>query len=542
MGSVVAPPALRIPAEIQDIICHDETLQLRDLLHLAQVCQHWHAVAEAVAWEDVVELETLLRFMPRDAWEEPEGRYPPHCLNLNRRLTASDWEPTLAKSRYVKTLYLDFVSKGLQWSIMLDPPPRTLFPALRELHIDDSFEYGRFEVDCRFRAMLVPPTLRILRITSTYQDVCGEAASIVKCCRESITTVHVDNHEHNEKDRDIDSESYALIDLLEALQGCPHLSHVSLKLRLDKDSRLFEKLSQCPALVSLNIDLGEDDRLQRWLEGGAPKYLPSHFPALHHLHINGGSFLDAMAIIASEQEAPRRKIETIYVHAGHEDESGALRLFVDDLKKCDASTLRTVHIEQADWGGDGFQQWPLVSEHIEPLTMFSGLTYVHIGRLYGTTITDVDCAAMARAWPQLKDLSISIMVEHRTGTTCTLAALVPFARHCRHLRILGLPFNAISIPDATQPKTVRPAEPHASVIPLSLRVLYGAIADPRAVAHFLCELFPQRDLKVEYALGFFSDALTSAEDNQRDDRWKSVQALVATHATQLKENLLYERW
>ncbi|TRM64476.1 hypothetical protein BD626DRAFT_400790 [Schizophyllum amplum] len=534
----VQPPALRIPAEIQDIICHNLTFQRKDLLHLSRVCRHWHAVAEAVAWETVDELETLLRLMPRDAWEGASVYTGVMTVTLKRQPTASDWEPVLTKAGYVKTLCLDFVSQDLQWSIVRDPPPRSLFPALRELSIDDSFEHEMFDIESHFMAVLVPPTLSILRITSTYQDVCSDAASILECCcRESITTVHVNNQDYNEQERDIGFEWYTLGDLMDALQLCPRLSHVSLKLRLDKDPRLFIRLSESPALVSMNIDLGGDDRLQGWLEGGAPKYPPSRFSALRHLHIDGGSFFDAMSIIAlPAQKAPCRKMEAIYVHAGHEDESGALQLLVEDINKwCDASTLRKVQIERAEWGEE-IQEWPLVYEHIEPLTKFRGLTHVRMGGgMDGTRVTDVNCEAMARAWPELKELSVSVVAVHETGTACTLEALVPFARHCPRVQFLHLPLNAISIPEAVQPTASHPAAPRALDDYLKICVSYGAIADPHAVARFLCKLFPHRDLEVAYTSAYMSSGLTMLEEKQRIDQWSTVEALVDPRANQLKE-------
>ena len=62
------PAALRIPPEIQEIICSDKALSRRDRARLARVCKHWHAAADAAIWKHVGSLERLLRLMPKDAW------------------------------------------------------------------------------------------------------------------------------------------------------------------------------------------------------------------------------------------------------------------------------------------------------------------------------------------------------------------------------------------------------------------------------------------------------------------------------------------
>ena len=62
------PAALRIPPEIQEIICSDKALSRNDRARLARVCKHWHAAADAAIWKHVGSLERLLRLMPKDAW------------------------------------------------------------------------------------------------------------------------------------------------------------------------------------------------------------------------------------------------------------------------------------------------------------------------------------------------------------------------------------------------------------------------------------------------------------------------------------------
>lgn len=499
-----------------------------DLVNLALLCKRWHAVADAAAWENVDGMQSLLRLMPSNVWEEFEGEHTASSLHFTCELTKDDWAPVLAKSRYVRSLYMAYLHPDVQRDIASYPPSQTLFPALRELCIEESSERGSIDMDPDFADVLIPPTLSILRVSSYWRDMCDQVAFVVKCCKESVTEVYVKNWLYitQERDRKPDSERVTLLELLEALKMCPRISHVSLELRLDPDPELLQALSQCPALKVLELSFGDDVPQQEWVPGRLLKNAASRFPAMYDLRVYGGSFLDVLRIIEPDQQASHRKLKSIYVHAGHFDESQKLQSLTKYMKDwCDASTLGQVTIRRANIIREDRQEWPLLFDHINPLTMLSGLRDVLIGGLYGTRITDNDCATMARAWHDLESLSIGVTADYETGTGCTLQALSPFVCHCPHLQLLCLPLDAINIPEVPQPTTPFQQNESKSRILFRLDISYGAISDPHAVADFLRELFLHERVWLRYRRNVMSQGLVMEEESRRANLWTTVRKL-----------------
>ncbi|KAL1684994.1 hypothetical protein GGG16DRAFT_67186 [Schizophyllum commune] len=565
------PAALRIPPEIQEIICSDRALSRKDRARLARVCKHWHAAADAAIWKHVGTLERLLRLMPKDAWTEPRDEYGmsmPHCVHLSRRLTASDWEPVLRKSRLVQDLSLDYVGNLIQWAIVDCPPPQTLFPALRTLTIHDSFEYDSFDCENEFLEVLVPPTLRELHISSTYKDMSSTAACAARCCRASLTTLEVDNQEYrvdrrgdNQEIDDDDANIYGLCDLVDELKQCPRLTDFTLKLATPWFPEVFEKLSECPGLVDLDVYLSSEDSPSYEWEDHPPKYGDYRFPALRRLRLQGVSFGDVMDILESKEEnpddAPFREMEVIDIYGGLGDSSGALADLTTYIENwCNAAVLRQVSIERDDDDREDFQEWPLTFDHVAPLTSFRHLTHVCLAGLHGTRLTDADCRAMAAAWPTLQELVLNVTPNYAEGMACTLAALVPFAVGCPHLRLLELPLDASRVPldavdspqdDPSQSRpssegersqtplslsTKTPLNPsqsprNLSPTPLVLRVTYGAIDDEQSVARFLRNVFHRAQLQVQYKTGYRPRGLDQKEQDRRMMSWSAVDALVS---------------
>ncbi|KAI5885899.1 uncharacterized protein SCHCODRAFT_02642752 [Schizophyllum commune H4-8] len=554
------PAALRIPPEIQEIICSDKALSRKDRARLARVCKHWHAVADAAVWRHIGGLESLLRLLPKDAWTEPRDEYGmsmPHCVHLSRRLTAVDWEPVLRKSRLVQTLSLDYVDNATQWAIVDCPPPQALFPALRILNIDDCFEYSPFDCESDFIQVLVPPTLRELHISSTYKDMSSTAACVARCCRASLTTLDLDNQDYrvnrrgdNQEIDDDDANIYGLCDLVDELKQCQRLTNFSLKLATPWFPQVFEKLSECPGLTDLDVYLSSEDSPSYEWEDHPPRYGDYRFPALRRLHLHGVSFGDVMDILESKEEnpddAPFREMEAIGICGGPGDSSGALASLTTYIENwCDAAVLRRVSIERDDDSDEreDFQEWPLTFDHIAPLTAFRHLTHVRLAGLHGTRLTDADCEEMAVAWPALQELVLNVTPNYAEGTACTLAALVPFARNCPHLRVLELPLDAARVPQTvplrTEPSQTEPSQSELpserdaehverSHTPLLLRITYGAIDDEESVVRYLRALFHCATLDVQYKTGYRPrGGLDQKEQDRRIRSWGNVDALLS---------------
>ncbi|KAI0795977.1 hypothetical protein C8Q75DRAFT_744681 [Abortiporus biennis] len=108
---------------------------------------------------------------------------------------------------------------------------------------------------------------------------------------------------------------------------------------------------------------------------------------------------------------------------------------------------------------------------------------------YQLNITDEDLAEIASAWPSLEIfiLNCEPIPEIATRPTLSLGALIPFARHCPHLRKLGLFIDGDSIPDSS---IVGSIEPFKSLKTLCVGTSPISYVEP--VALFLSQLCSQK--------------------------------------------------
>ena len=80
------------------------------------------------------------------------------------------------------------------------------------------------------------------------------------------------------------------------------------------------------------------------------------------------------------------------------------------------------------------------SNHLEPLFALPSLTHLSLRLRCRFDLDDAVLERVARAWPHIEVLELGPGTQG--DTRVTLAALVPFARHCPHLHTLGIPLDA----------------------------------------------------------------------------------------------------
>ncbi|TRM61563.1 hypothetical protein BD626DRAFT_405684 [Schizophyllum amplum] len=135
---------------------------------------------------------------------------------------------------------------------------------------------------------------------------------------------------------------------------------------------------------------------------------------------------------------------------------------------------------------DRRQGFPLQYKAIQPLAVFSQLTFVYLDYTRGITLTDTEHEQVASWWPNL--VTFDIIANYRPAKTpATLHALIHYARHCPELCRLHIP---LSIHAGNIPDTASQIRQH------QLAVLYNVGNSPLKarlvdrVGDFLAELFP----------------------------------------------------
>ncbi|KAL1700964.1 hypothetical protein EV121DRAFT_213066 [Schizophyllum commune] len=494
------PAALSVPVEVQYLICRQDCLERKDLARLARSSRVWYDVAISLVWEKLEGLDPLLKLLPEDAWSAMTARYGPSPKHkypfrrIDRNLQAKDWIHVLKLSCLVKELVLEYVPMRNQAEIGRGRPRRPILPALKDITFSWTREsasdyYGPFI------AALVPKTLTHLDMTGLYHNRFS-IPLIVPYCR-SITHLYLSGSFSR---RGAEWDENYLLSIIKELHRCPRLSHVDMTLELDTNRKVFQALSECPALVKLSVELAFNYSATHggWGWYGPPAYSGERhtgFCALEVLELNGGPFCHAIDIISADTE---RNMTHIYIISDYawEESSDLCDLTRAVETHCTHESLRRFHVSWADDGnGKDADDWPLLFEHIAPLLAFQNLTAVSFTDFDGMTLTDDNCAQMARAWPQPQRVDFTPVGIQEADPLCTWKGFAAFARYCPDLYSVALPFNASSLPSSNPASSAVARSSRINIIVFN----YAPIKDARDVVRFFSDVFPAKEMRVKLA-------------------------------------------
>ncbi|KAJ7473201.1 hypothetical protein FB451DRAFT_1248738 [Mycena latifolia] len=143
----------------------------------------------------------------------------------------------------------------------------------------------------------------------------------------------------------------------------------------------------------------------------------------------------------------------------------------------------------------------ITSPTIRPLLAFTNLTRVSVTSPIGFCLDDDFVEAMALSWPNIESLALSRTyvtpgiyghiedpASKSPDSKASFFSLIFFARHCPHLRLLQIPFDAeyrfpVSCDGSLQPRPVQKALTR-------LHVLDSPLHDSIRAARFLSTIFP----------------------------------------------------
>ncbi|KAJ7652901.1 hypothetical protein B0H17DRAFT_1147293 [Mycena rosella] len=142
--------------------------------------------------------------------------------------------------------------------------------------------------------------------------------------------------------------------------------------------------------------------------------------------------------------------------------------------------------------------------------------------------------AVSMAWPRLEHLELGNEDTEGSGTTMptvTLGALSCLAQHCRRLRFLVLPIDAMSVPPTLSlTEAARVSQP----ILHYLEVIYSSIDSPFHVATFLSSIFPSLHTLVTSRYEYSNDEAEAElypTPIAMHNKWKEVERLIPMIAT-----------
>ncbi|KAF7377906.1 hypothetical protein MSAN_00214300 [Mycena sanguinolenta] len=257
------------------------------------------------------------------------------------------------------------------------------------------------------------------------------------------------------------------------------------------DRAALEHISQLPALRLLTLealvweDLGPSPRLYSMIDAETPRF--SALREIYLVHTTMDLVIELLELLSSCRLAS--------FHVGTGDpvtRAITTQLYAALETHLTHSTLQTLRIglpenEVDDALGDVLTNYTIDGSIVVPLLRFANLTTIYLSPPVGFDLDDTMTLAIARAWPKVRELSLTASTHTRCPSSISLLGLKAFAEHCHELTSLTITFDASTVPPFDDSlKTI------ASQSSLTfLGVEMSSINDPRAVASFLSPCFPK---------------------------------------------------
>ena len=242
-------------------------------------------------------------------------------------------------------------------------------------------------------------------------------------------------------------------DLVHLLRQLPNLQKVTFP-RFYLTTRVTEALSHLDRLSSIEFQYKDDQGLGDFQDIASfkPTLTQGAFPALYDLSLTA-RFEDTTRFI----KAPFSPINLtqFYVDSGRVSESADSihRLISAVSEHCQVveevyliSALHPCIVEPSSEDDSGSN---IRLEMLKPLFKMPKLTCFEIAYQHPLLLTQKDMEMFALSCPAIETLMLNTEPIFLTESSLTLEALVPFARHCSHLKHLGLFIDATETPETT---------------------------------------------------------------------------------------------
>ncbi|KAJ6545450.1 hypothetical protein B0H19DRAFT_1380084 [Mycena capillaripes] len=416
--------ALGIPDLVDLVVSELHPLwEARALAALACTSKIFHEAALDALWRyQNSGIMNLIRCMPGDLWESIEDGDGNVILKPCRTVVASDWERVLKYAHRVKSLHCESLS---------DTELLPVYDVLEQYFLGD---YLLPDLECLewehwdsayspFIQLFLGPRVTSITLGTMDDGPCPALAMVRQTCP-GLTSLVVDAVREGSED----SEHRELSQLVRALTRVESLELQTI------DSEALRYLGHLPTLKNLcftfHHSVAFDDVPDSSMFSGLCKVIcycnGAIAPLLAFLRTWNNPHLNSFYAFIYDCRGSE-EIEQLYQllasHCVH-----------DHLVKLKLQILR-----------HGIVYRP---NHIfHHLFCFTRLTLVEIRVPVGYDISDATISDMARAWPNIEQLSLGWSPEYYYHTQrCTLLALVSFARHCPRLREVSIPLDFSSVP------------------------------------------------------------------------------------------------
>ncbi|KAJ7919551.1 hypothetical protein B0H13DRAFT_1988642 [Mycena leptocephala] len=484
--------------EIVEIICAQLGLESSESLStdassalsaLARTSQFFHNPALNVLWRHQDTLVNLIRCMPEDLWditqgsddEDDDGPAIGTSIQLLRIMQSSDWDRPQFYMPRVKSLSVmeAFDTPEFLETLSLSLPGETFFPRLETLHWHPKSDLSVFH---HVRSFLTPHITDLSLGCDSFSHLSVLSTLAAKC--PSLTRVT------------ITTDFSALIGIM-ARSGpggsgqkifAPAISTLVLALPQIRslqvpwlDDRAVAHLARMPDLSTLHLEFG--------LPRTAPPVENLGFTTLTELTVR--TMKCALRLLNVAANSPLEKF-TIMATSLNPSETMAREFYATLLEHCSHSSLREITI-----GGEFDEDIEALStaeiatflvggDVLRPLFSFPNLIEVRLAHPVGFNLDDAMMHDLARAWPQIEVLGLTARPYRHVPSRVSLEGLYAFAKHCPHLRILALTFDATVVPklrDNGKKRVTQRSLCH-------LNVAASPIRKPERVAKFLSAMFP----------------------------------------------------
>ncbi|KAG6867656.1 hypothetical protein C0993_012675 [Termitomyces sp. T159_Od127] len=316
--------------------------------------------------------------------------------------------------------------------------------------------------------------------------------------------------------------------VIRLLSGLPNLHRIILP-RFCLTAKIAEAASRLGKLQTLEYQYhcyqGQGKRSD--VVDFRPKLTEGSFPSLFDLSMTI-TLADATNFLTIPFSPPNLTI--MYLDSPVTETPITLSAFLNTIPEA-CPLLKSLTVASASHSDLDFTSAPekedcITIDTLRPLLKCPNLTSFEIDHHYPLRLESSDIEEIATSWPGAETLVLNIQPAYLDNSNLTLRALLPFARHCPKLQMLGLFMNATT--------TDLPTADHASAYQLpafrSLRCLsvgVSLIQEEGAVALFLSQICPPHcgiEMGVTWENAVSQDVVDKLEPRLK--KWEKVEELL----------------
>lgn len=465
----------------------------------AQVCKRWSEIALDLVWKEVDNLLGLFDLLQPTYYEEADREYVRSLclasLTLNsfrpqQRFTklpeVTDWSRFEKYASRVRSLKCRPHKHELETGPEADLCPllrdvaltRTSPVILPKMHtLEWRYTTPAHMAHCR---LFLHRGLRHLSVTAPsqsdpqpdfYSDLCARAPHL------HAFILFVNLHA-----APIDTELSILPEKL------PELKMIALP-EFNYTSAVIKQLSLAKNIAVVDFTQGDPS-----LGYGSPANMSlfkpmlteGAFPCLRELNLSAG--IGDLDRFFRSTFAPIH-ITTLSVNSYADHSPAEVHAFLTTLQRCQLLSKLNLRLYNKFLPADLPVNRRLSYAAIKPVLAIRNLSSFQLVHKFPLKLTLDELEDLARKWPDLENLMLNAepLFLEKDAFTLDLRALLPFARYCPRLRLLGIYIDASK---AEIPSPSTPLEPFSALQNLELGT--SLVRDTDTVATFLSEICPSR--------------------------------------------------